>query len=227
MSTREIVWDEGENTLREAFGKEYATYFSILSGIAKGRKRRNEIEQFIGISDAGIYLKNLEEIYKIIERKLPVTSRSKRERNGRFYFTDNFFEFWFRFIETNRRLKELGLIDKAVNTIWEKLPVYEGRKLEDLLIRKIIEENPPGINFTATGKYWDRKGKIEIDALFVDDEKEIAYLFEVKRNRKKITMDTLETLRRNVYNIPELAGFKIVRGISYIDNGGLQIRVID
>lgn len=227
LSTREIIWEEGENTLKEAFGKEYATYFSILSGIAKGRKKRNEIEQFTGISDAGVYLKNLEEIYKIIERKLPVTSRSRRDRKGRFYFTDNFLEFWFRYIETNRRLKELGFPGKAADNIWTGLSVYEGRKLEDLLIRKMIEENPCGLHFTRAGKYWDRRGKIEIDALFIDDEKKVAYLFEVKRNRRRITTTTLETLKKNAYAVPELAGFVMIRGISYITKEGLQIKMID
>ncbi len=227
LLTREIIWDEGENTLKEAFGKEYASYFSILSGIAKSKRRRNEIEQFTGISDAGVYLKNLEEIYRLIERKLPVTSRSKKERNGRFYFTDNFLEFWFRFIETNRRSKELNLMDRVVTNIWDGLSGYEGRKLKDLLIKKIIEENPLGIDFTRAGKYWDRRGKVEIDALFINDERQIAYLFEIKRNRKKITEKTLETLKRNAYTIPELSGFKMVRGISYITNEGLQIQIVD
>ena len=50
--------DEGRAVLVDEFGKEYGTYFSILSAIATGRTSRNEISQTIG-RDAGGYLTRL------------------------------------------------------------------------------------------------------------------------------------------------------------------------
>jgi uncharacterized protein len=63
LTRRDFLWEEGENLLKEEFGKEYSSYYSILSAIAKGRRRLNEIEQFCGIKDGGAYLKNLEETF--------------------------------------------------------------------------------------------------------------------------------------------------------------------
>jgi AAA+ ATPase superfamily predicted ATPase len=166
LTGREFLWDEGENLLKEEFGKEYSSYYSIMSAISKGRRKLNEIEQFTGIKDAGVYLKNLEETYKMIARRLPVTAVSGKERSGRYYMKDNFLDFWFRFVETRRNLKEIARAGEAFVEIWEQLPVYEGRKLEDMAIRKMIEENPLGIHFTRAGKYWDRKGTVEMDAVF-------------------------------------------------------------
>ena len=216
MINRDFIWEEGENLIKEEFGKEYSSYFSILSAISKGRRKLNEIEQFTGLNDAGSYIKNLEEIYQMTERRLPVTSKSLKERKGRYHINDNFLEFWFRFIETKRVLKETGKTDRAFSQIWEELPAYEGRKLEDLVIRKIIEENPSGIKFSRAGKYWDRKGEIEIDALFMDDEEKKAYLYEIKINKKKINMGMLEDLKIKGKTIPDLRDFEVITGVAYI-----------
>jgi AAA+ ATPase superfamily predicted ATPase len=223
ITERDLIWEEGENLLKEEFGKEYSSYFSILSAISKGRKRLNEIEQFTGIKDVGSYLKNLEEIYKIIERRLPVTSKNIKERNGRYYLKDNFLDFWFRFIESKRMLKEAGKADRAFMEIWNELPTYEGRKLEDLIIRKMIEENPLDIKFSKAGKYWNRKGDIEIDAMVVDDEGKKAYLFEVKTNKAKITKNTLENLKRKGQAVYELENYELITKLAYIGDEDVVI----
>lgn len=220
---RDFLWDEGENLLKEEFGKEYSSYFSLLSAISKGRRKLNEIEQFTGIKDAGPYLKNLEEIYGIIKRRLPVTSKSRKERKGKYYIEDNFLNFWFCFIESKRMLKETGRAGLAFDEIWKELPGYEGRKLEDMVIRKMIEENPLDINFSRAGKYWNRKGDIEIDAVFLDDKKGKAYLFEIKTNPKKITDKVLENLMEKGQTIPELRNYEIITKAAYLESSGIKI----
>ncbi len=225
LSGRDFLWEEGENLLKEEFGKEYSSYYSILSAISKGRRRLNDIEQFTGIKDAGAYLKNLEEIFLMIARKLPVTSKSAKDRNGRYYITDNFMDFWFRLIETKRALKEINRVETAFEEILELLPDYEGRKLEDMMIRKMIEENPLDIAFTKAGKYWDRKGSLEIDAVFIDDKGKKVYLFEVKRNRRKLRLNALEELKIKAATVPEFKSYEILSGISYIEKTGLKIEL--
>ncbi|MFA5245820.1 MAG: ATP-binding protein [Pedobacter sp.] len=89
---KDWLWEEGENILKEEFGKDYVSYFSILSAIAKGRRILSDIEQFSGIKEAGSYLKKLEDIYQLIERKVPVTVKNRSiSRKGRYYLKDNFF----------------------------------------------------------------------------------------------------------------------------------------
>ena len=73
--------DEGRAVLVDEFGKDYGTYFSILSGIARGRTARNELEQALGTKVGG-YLTRLEEDYGVVgpqggERDRP----RRRERN--------------------------------------------------------------------------------------------------------------------------------------------------
>lgn len=212
--------------MKEEFGKEYSSYYSILSAISRGKRRKNEIEQFAGIKDVGAYLKNLEEIYGMIERRLPVTSKTSRTRNGRYYISDNFLDFWFRFIEARRALKEIHRLDTAVEQIWTQLPEYEGRKLEDMFIREMIESNPLNIDFTRAGKYWDRKGTVDIDAVFMDENRRKVYLFEVKTNKRKIGKKQLSDLNSKGGAVPEFRGFDILTGIAYLEKSGLRMEIM-
>ena len=50
--------DEGKNLLIEEFGKNYATYFSILSAISNGKNTQAEIETVLGNKSIGGYLKD-------------------------------------------------------------------------------------------------------------------------------------------------------------------------
>ena len=66
--------DEGRAVLVDEFGKDYGTYFSILSGIARGRTARNELEQALGTKVGG-YLTRLEEDYGVVVRRQPLLSK--------------------------------------------------------------------------------------------------------------------------------------------------------
>ncbi len=222
--SRDLLWEEGENLLKTEMGKEYTAYFSILSAIAKGRKTRNEIVHYTGIKEPGAYLNALEKTYRIIERKVVVT-KGKKSKISRYYFRDNFLDFWFRFIERYSSYRELGLREKAFEKIWEELPEFEGKKLEKLVLRKIIEENPLDLEFTKAGSYWDRKGQMEVDLLLINEEKKIAYAFEIKRNKNKISKKRLLFLSRLNETIGELRGFKIIPGAAWIEPEGLQMKI--
>ena len=66
---------EGKNNLIEEFGKDYGTYFSILSCIARGRNTRSEIEDLIGREVSG-YMTNLEKEYELIRKRQPLLEKS-------------------------------------------------------------------------------------------------------------------------------------------------------
>ena len=80
----------------------------------------------------------------------------------------------------------------------------------------MIEENPLDIKFSRAGKYWNRKGDIEIDAMALDDEEKKAYLFEVKSNKEKITKNTLENLKRKGQKVYEFENYELITKSAYI-----------
>ncbi len=223
---RDFIWEEGENLIKDEFGKEYSSYFSILSAISKGRRVLGNIEDFIGMKDIGAYMKNLEDIYRMAIRRLPVTSKSPKERKGRYYINDNFLEFWFRLIESKRILKESRREEQAFKEIWSVFPSYEGRKLEDMVMRKIIEENPMEIVFSRAGKYWDRRGNIEIDIVLMDEKDKKVYLYETKINKKKLSKSIMDDLRKKGRSIDEFREYEIITGFAYIGEQDIVIENI-
>lgn len=209
LENQDWIWTEGEMLLKEEFGKDYATYYSILSAISKGRRSLSEIDQFAGIKDATIYLQRLSAIYNLIEKRVPVTDlkRSKTRKN-RWYIKDNFLKFWFGIIEPEKYLKEIGLVSTAAENVIAKLHKFSGFQLEKLVIRKIIEENPLNIQFTRIGNYWDRKGEVEIDVIIVNEPQKKAYFFEVKLDKMKLSKKVINRLYENAQKIPEYENFQ-------------------
>jgi AAA+ ATPase superfamily predicted ATPase len=101
--------------------------------------------------------------------------------------------------------------------------MYCGRKLEELVIRYIIEKNPLNLEFTKIGGYWDRKGEVEIDVVILNEISREAYFLEVKRDAKKLNNSVLENLKAQVNKIGELNGYKKRYGFAYPSNGNLII----
>lgn len=107
--------EEGRACLSDEFGKDYGTYFSILSLIARGRTKRSEIEQVLG-GDLGAYIKNLVEDYELVKRRQPLFDKPK-SRNISLRIEDNFFAFWFRFIAHYHYMLEIGANEKLKEVV--------------------------------------------------------------------------------------------------------------
>ena len=120
--------DEGRAVLVDEFGKEYGTYFSILSAIATGRTSRNEISQAIG-RDAGGYLTRLENDYAVIAKKQPLFAATSA-KSARYCPSDNFFVFWFRFVFKYGYLLEIKGHDRLREIIRRDYESFSGFALE-------------------------------------------------------------------------------------------------
>ena len=88
--------DEGFSVLVQEFGKEYGTYFSIMSSIASGHTEYSQIKNDIGV-DVGAHLAKLENEYDIVRRKLPIFAVQSSKRSV-YEIDDCFFRYWFRFV---------------------------------------------------------------------------------------------------------------------------------
>jgi AAA+ ATPase superfamily predicted ATPase len=62
-----LFLQEGKNMLIEEFGKEYATYFTILSAIARGENTRGKIEAVVK-REVGGFLTKMERDYNLISK---------------------------------------------------------------------------------------------------------------------------------------------------------------
>jgi len=177
--------NEGKELLVSEFGRDYSVYFSILQLIAAGKTSQSEIDSIIG-KNSGAYLSNLENQYSVIVKNKPVFSKPE-SRNTRWSIDDNFLRFWFRFIYPNQSLIEMGRYDLLKLYITNNYEQYSGLLLEKYFRQKFAEEQ----TITAIGNYWDNSGINEIDLIAINDFDKKATIAEVKRNPKKISIQSL------------------------------------
>ena len=178
--------DEGKNLLIEEFGKEYTTYFSILSLIASSKTSRSEIESILG-KNVGGYLDRLENEYTIIKKVKPIFAK-EGSRTLKYEIIDNFFHFWFRFIYKNRSAIEIENYAYVKSIVQRDFATYSGRFLEKYFIEKLKASE----KFSAIGTYWEKGNQNEIDIVAVNDDEKKMLIAEVKRNPDKINLELLK-----------------------------------
>lgn len=178
--------DEGKNLLIEEFGKEYTTYFSILSLISSSKTSRSEIESILG-KNVGGYLDRLENEYTIIKKVKPIFAK-EGSRTLKYEIIDNFFHFWFRFIYKNRSAIEIENYEYIKSLVKRDYNTYSGRFLEKYFIEKLKASG----EYSAIGTYWEKGNQNEIDIVAINEDEKKMLIAEVKRNPEKIDMTLLE-----------------------------------
>ena len=206
-----IFLHEGRDILIEEFGKDYTTYFSILSLIASSKTSRSEIESLLNKSIGG-FLDRLENDFGIIKSIKPIFSKP----NGRiqkYLIEDNFLNFWFRFVYKYQSAIEIENYDYVKSIIKADFDTFSGRYLEKYFIEKFKLSK----QFNLIGNYWERKNQNEIDIIAVNEREKIAVIAEVKLSSKRIKLHELEQKAQAVTN-KELNGYQIAwKGLSLED----------
>lgn len=208
--------DEGRNLLITEFGRDYGTYFSILLAIAQGRTSQAEITAALGGIAIGGHLERLENTYQLISKFRPVMSKPGSKNTVRFRISDNFLQFWFRFIERSRSMIELDNYNDLCKVVIRDYPTFSGLMLEKYFRQKLTEEG----GFREMGSWWERKaGKDanEIDIVGIRAEGRSALVAEVKRNAcnydNKVFMAKIEHIKTKI-----LSGYDIESRLYTIDD---------
>ena len=196
-----LLIDEGKNLLIEEFGKEYATYFSILSLIASSKTSRSEIESVLE-KNVGGYLDKLENEYAIISSLRPILSKPG-SRNVKYLISDSFLNFWFRFIFKNLNALEIGNYGYVKKIILRDYETYSGLFLEKYFREKLAITG----NYSQIGRYWSKRNLHEIDLVAINDYEKKALIAEVKRKPDKISLEKLKL--RSAGIMVELPGYQI------------------
>ena len=178
--------EEGKNMLIEEFGKEYATYFSIMSLIASSKTSRREMESVL-LKNIGGHLDRLENEYSLIERVKPIMAKPG-SKTQKYLIRDNFLNFWFRFIFKYKSTVEIGNFTALRNIVDRDFDTYSGRMLEKYFIEKLSREK----NYTEIGTYWERGNQNEIDIVAVDRPNRKVLFAEVKLQKKNINIELLK-----------------------------------
>ena len=202
LSVGSYFLDEGQEMLRDEFGKDYGNYFSILSAIATGENSRGRIKSYTGI-EAGGYLDKLENDYGIIVRRRPYLA-GENTKNVEYSISDNFLNFWFRFIYRYRSAVEMGNLEWIREKVLADYESYSGLILERFFRQSYAEMG----QYNLVTNYWKKKdGKDEIDLIAVNEANRELILGEIKRNPNKIKLAEVQEkaqgiiLHHNKWNI--------------------------
>jgi len=169
-SVEGLLIEEAEILLKYEF-REPAKYFSILKALAFGNTKFGDIVNATGLSSSIIsqYLSNLI-ILNIVKAQYPVTDMNQRSRNARYYITDNYFTFWFRFVYPNKSLIYNNLLIPDFGSDFNR---YLGHVFEKISAEFLWEVRPFG--FTQMGRWWHKDVEIDLVA-FNEKTKEMMFI---------------------------------------------------
>jgi AAA+ ATPase superfamily predicted ATPase len=202
--------DEGRNVLIEEFGKDYATYFSILSLIASSKTSRSDIESILEVSVGG-YLERMENDFNLIQKVRPIFSKPGG-RNIKYAIVDNFLNFWFRFIYKYQSAVEIGNFEYLRTIVERDYPTYSGKVLERYFTEKLASSK----RYSAIGTYWEKGNLNEIDIVAVNDLEKRVLFVEVKRKKENISITLLQDKAKSL--LAQLKGYEAeYKGLSMDD----------
>jgi len=154
-------------------------YMDILTAISLGKCYLSGISDFTKIKRENLttYLSSLETL-NLISREYPVLTERKKSR---YVLTDPFFKFWFRFVNPNKAVLELGLEEKVWNNIKEDFNAYLGEVFEEIVKEYIVSKVKSGeleMDADVLGR-WQNEAE-EIDFIAYSSREKEGMLFEIK-----------------------------------------------
>jgi len=153
--------------------RETRHYEAVLRAIASGAHTPADIAGATSISSPNLapYLKRLREL-GLIERRLPATVPPDQRRTttrSRYYLRDPYLRFYFRFIEPNLELIELGLTDVLWRRIAEQFRAFVGATAFEELCREwtLVQARAGRLPFPPeiVGSHWATDAQVDVAAL--------------------------------------------------------------
>lgn len=199
------IFEEPNNLLKQEV-REPAIYNAVITAIATGSSKMNEISNKIDedTSVCATYIKNLITL-GIVKKESPYGEKSTRKTI--YSIEDNMFRFWYRFVPENTSIISRGAADLAYSRIAPEIPSYMGSVFEDICkqyLWKLLLEGKCAVNFTELGRWWGAnpktKSQEEIDIMGTD--KDTALFAECKWTNEKVDLQVLDTLveRSTLFN---------------------------
>lgn len=207
FSDNGVLYEEPGNLLKQEL-REPATYNDIISAIAKGASRLNEISTKIHMESnkCSKYISSLMAL-GIIRKEQPVTENSSRKTI--YLLNDQMFRFWYFFVMDNMS----RIISGDGELIYEKIVLpqmthYMGNAFEHICMEYLSEqssqENTP-FYFQKIGRWWGNNSKTkcqeEIDILAFFENS--AAFCECKWRKEPVGLEIIQTLIQRAELFPQ------------------------
>ena len=193
------LFEEPTNLLKQEL-KEPASYHSIISAIASGSSRMNEIATKTGLETGGCsnLLTSLISL-GIVKREVPITEKES-SRKTLYQLCDNMFLFWYRFVRPNTSAISRGS-GAAIyySKVKPQLMDFMGKIFEEICIQYLFS---PTVYDTAPfpigniGRWWGTNPKTkmqeEIDIVAISENQIL--LGECKWRNAPVDTGIIQTL---------------------------------
>ena len=207
FSPDSLLFEEPNNLLKQEL-REPAVYNSIITAIATGSSKLNEIatKSHITTSSCSVYLSSLLSL-NIVKRELPILSKPNA-RNTIYRLNDGMFRFWYKFVYDN--ISEINMRQGAViyDEIQDQISDFMGETFEDICKQYLWQENIAGrlpFRFKDCGRWWGanpiEKAEQEID-LMAYAKTDKCLFAECKWTNEKIDNQILDNLikKASIFN---------------------------
>jgi AAA+ ATPase superfamily predicted ATPase len=210
FNTSGRLFEEPSNLIKQEL-KIPQTYNGIITAIAAGSSRLNEIATKVGIetSQCSNMLAALTGL-GIIKKEYPVTDpQAKKSKKTIYLLADFMFRFWYRFVLPDLSRISMGLGKTVCKDIMkEKIESYTGYVFEECARQFMLRELGRGkFNFKAIGRWWGsnpaNRREEEIDLLAFNNDERSAVFGECKWRNIKTGADVLDDLVRKSELFPQ------------------------
>ena len=194
------LYEEPSNLLKQEL-REPAIYNAIITAVANGASRLNEICTKIGESNTTVtkYVKTLMEL-GILKRETPAAEKTGKKTV--YQLSDFFFRFWYRFVPKNTGAIESGRIKEIYQSaVKQHLSDYMGLVFEKMCRDYLIyyAQNLP-IPLSRAGQWWGtdpkEKKELQINIVGVPAEGTEYIIGSCKYRNEKTGTDELLRLKK-------------------------------
>lgn len=199
FSTSSYLFEEPENLLKQEL-REPAIYNSVITAVAGGASRMNEISTKVGLESSicGKYINILLEL-GILRKETPITEKPGRKTI--YMIDDNFFRFWYRFVTKNMSIISAGRMSTVYEQAVKKYyPDYMGLIFEKMCqeyLNRYAKDLP--IMLSSIGKWWGTdpavRKEIQIDIVGTAVDKDEFIIGSCKYRNEPIGIDELQLIR--------------------------------
>jgi len=181
------LYDEPTMLLKQEL-REPAMYNSIISAIAEGASRLNEISTKIG-EERSKTIKYLETLInlRILHKEYSFGDDPAKSRKGVYKISDNCYSFWYRYVFPEKAAIEQGTGKAVLNFILPEINSYIGKPFEEICFQYMIHKNNNSelpFTFTHSGRWWGSnpktKSQEEIDIVFSSPDNKSVIFAECK-----------------------------------------------
>ena len=199
FDTSAYLFEEPENLLKQEL-REPALYNSIITAIAGGASRSNDISTKVGIesSKCAKYIQVLLDL-GILQKETPLTEKPGRKTV--YVIKDQFFRFWYRFIPRNMTAITSGRIEKLYDkAIKGHLHEHMGLTFEEICKEYLLyyADDLP-INLADIGQWWGSdkttRKEVQIDIVGKSADNDEYIIGSCKYRNEKIGVDELELIK--------------------------------